>query len=120
MQTTLIITALMIALAAVKTCTGADWAMGTADGSWSMGTPDASYPKDGGNTQTANERANREYEIADHMIAVGFTSDEVLAWGKPDEISRVVSDRSVLESWRYKNPYASVEFKDGIVNSVFE
>jgi hypothetical protein len=79
MKTTLIITALMIALPAVKTCKGADW---------SMGTPDARYPMDGGSTQTANERANREYEIAHHMVAVDFTNDEVLrAWGKEDEIT---------------------------------
>jgi hypothetical protein len=64
----------MIALVAEKTCKGADW---------SMGTPDARYPMDGGSTQTTNQRANREYEIAHHMIAVGCTNDEVLrAWAR--------------------------------------
>ncbi len=113
MKTTLIITALMIALAAVKTCKGADW---------SMGTPDARYPMDGGSTQTTNQRANGEYEIAHHMIAVGFTNDEVLrAWGKEDEITgRSVSDRGALEAWRYRNPDALVWLNNGIVSSMIQ
>jgi hypothetical protein len=110
----------MVALT-LGTAQAADWPTGSPDGGWAMGTPDASYPMDGGNTQIANDRANREYQIAHHMIAVSFTSDEVLrAWGKPDEISRSVSDRRVLESWRYKNPYALVWFNNGIVDSIIQ
>jgi len=112
-----ILTALMVFAPIVR---GNDWPMGSPDGSWPMGTPDGSWPMGEDTARAANSRADREYLIKQHMIAIGFTKDEVLrAWGQPALIgSRSVSEKGVSEIWHYSD--VLVWFENGMVTFIYE